>query len=53
VKTLFLAPVVSNDKACTLGDAVAALRENKSDANVYTVEPVSLRQVPGSPLLTG
>jgi hypothetical protein len=50
VNTLFFRLLDSGDKATTLAEAVDAVRENRMlNAVAHAVDPVSFRQVPGSP----
>jgi hypothetical protein len=48
--TLFLRLLSYDDKATALAGAITALREGRPlESVIYTVDPASLRQVPGSP----
>ena len=47
---IFLRLLRDEDKAAALAEAVAAVREGRTlNPVVYTVDPASFRQVPGSP----
>jgi hypothetical protein len=47
--TVFLRQLAHEDKASALAQAVDRLRDGEPSPDVHTVDPVSFRQVPGSP----
>ena len=48
-RTLFIRLLHHEDKGETLAGRIAALREGRSDGDVYAVNPESFRQVPNTP----